>query len=498
MTRRKSHKRSRQKAKFHKVRKSAWKNVQSQLFDSKNGDEERSDLSRPRTPESVLFESQHPDPLCDDQLSPEIIPVRLGTEEEDREIDARMIEQASPISSKLHLSMCDFKHGTKCTRNFPNLEESGERERDATKLIVDDRFDLTESYSFNLSSLSNEPNNNANGTADVKHDGRPLPKTVDETAGRNISGSPISKSSRSRDDVCTSANVPGLERGSFGVRSGQRKDHCVSETMEDCYLLNKTLSMNDSLVREINCDLDGQSSTVTGKLGGDRVSELAHFGSLRETDERSGSSARREHPDKKRRPSGGGKRLDAALERIGECLTVNWREFRKSFAYLRWTFRRACGEDAADRGESLLHGYRRFLDKSVSTLSLPVFRSSSPRRASSNEAGRTKREPEKGVPPESTTPPIGLVNRCPRTTLIFGSEDEGEAARHRPPASRADIADPLSEGMKKNKGCSFLLDPRPFSDETRQDGRIPESTIVPDVELSDRDGSPQKVNTPYS
>lgn len=477
MTRRRSHKRSRQKAKFHK--KSTRK--KSQLLDSRNGDEEKSDLSRSRTPELVLFESQHPDPLCNDRFSPEIVPVQL-TEEEDREIDRlRVVEQSSPISSKLGLSMRDFKHGTKCIDNFPSLEESGERERDATKLIVDDRFDLTESYSFNLFSLNNEPINNE--TADVTHDGRP--KTVDEVACRNISKPAIScpkLESRSRDDVCTSANVPGpaRERGSFG----QRKDRCTPETMEDCYLLNKTLSMSDSLVREINSELDGQSSTVTDKLGGDRVSEPPRFGALRETDERSGSG--REYPGKRK----GSKKLDAALERIGECLTVNWRGFRKSFAYLQWTFRRVRDEDEDDRG-----GYRRFLDKSVSTLSLPGLRSppSSPKRASPDEIGRTKRELEKGVPPRSTTPPVELVKRCPRTILILGSENEGETASHRPPAFRADITDPLSEGMKENKGCSFLLDPRSFS-ETRQDDRILESTIVPDFGLSDRDGSPQKVN----
>lgn len=507
MTRRRSHKRSRQKAKFHKVQKSLRKNVQ--LDNARNGDKERSDLPDSHTPESVLFESQHMDPLCDNQLSPEIIPMQPRTRSEgtikddaDNEIPMRMIEQSSPISSKLDLLMCDFKHGTKCMNNVPNLENFGERERDVTKLIIDDQFDLMKSYSFNLSSLSNEPNN-----ADVTYDRRSLRKTVDETACRNTSGSAIShpnSESQSRGNVCTFVDAPGPassnEKGSFGRRASQQKDHCTLETIEDCYLLNKTLLINDNLVREINKDLNGRS------MGRDRVSELPHLGFIRKTDERGevaqtlvcrSISGPRDNPDRKRGTSNGNKRLNVALDRIGECLTTNWREFRKIFAYLRWTFKRACGEDF--RGEPLLHGYRRYPNTSISTLSVFRSPSSSPRWLKADdpkEAEGTKREPEKaGIPPDSTTPRMGLVKRCRRMTLTFG--DEGEAARNRPPASRADITDPLPEGKKKDKGRSFLRDPLSLSNETRQDGRVPELTIVPDVEPSDRDGSWQKVHVSF-
>jgi len=531
MTRRKLHKRSRQKVKFHKVQESLRKNgrkVWPRLFDSRNEDKETNTASRQRSPESVLFESQHADSLCDNKLSPEIIPKESTTRSEslkndskiDDEIAARIIEQSSPILYKdreSELPMYNFKHGTKCTNDFPNLEDFEERKRDATKSIGDPQFDLTESYSFSFSTLSNEPNNNANRTAEVTHDGRSSSNTA---ICRNISESVISRSNLESQslDMCTFANVPGLanfnEKRSFEISSNQREDHYVFETMNDCYLLDKTFSMNDNLTCEINDYLDEQSSTIiVNKLGMDRVSESLDFEILRETDERcepAGSSVRRSfggpdhgsrnNLDTKKRTSSD-KKFDVAFEKIGERLTANWREFRKIFAYLRRANRRTRGEDAVERDESLLHRYRRFPYISVSTLSLPtsVFctPSSSLRKLNheARECGKSKRETEKnGISPKFTTP-RGLTKRCRRTTLTFGDENEGEAAKHRQPAIRTDITNPLPEG-KKNEGRSFLLDPSSF-DETRQDSRIPKSTIASDIELSDCDGRSDSLQKVY-
>ncbi|XP_024884045.1 uncharacterized protein LOC112462481 isoform X2 [Temnothorax curvispinosus] len=535
---RRKHKQSRKKTKFQKVQESLRKISGP---DSKNENKERSDSSHPRSPESVLFESQPADLQCGDKLSPEIIPKqprrRSKSFKDDPKIDdgiaARMIQQPSPISSKsreLDLAMCDFEHGTKYMNNFRNLEDSGERKRDdATKPLVDDPFELTESYFLSLSSLSNEHNNNnANRTTDGRSS-----KIVDEMTHRNTSviSRPDLKS-QSRDDVRTFANIPGPvkfdEEGSLGVRSNQRKDHYIIETMDDCYLLDKTLSMNDNLAHQMNSYLARQSPTVVvNKLGRDpeELSEVPHFMILRENDERgelSGSPVHgsiggpRDNPNKKMKgTSNGNKRVEVALERIGERLTANWREFRKIFGHLRRKNRNTRGEEVVDRGECLLHRYRRLPYVSVSTLSLPTSSvpctpSSSPKLVSYDkvrEFGGTRREAEKaGIPAESTTPRTGSVKRlCRRTTLTFGNEDDdGEVAGHRQPATRADITDPLPEGKKESKGRLLLLGSSPFSDETRQDGRIPESIIASDVELSDRNGhgggspqkAPQNVATP--
>lgn len=540
MTRRRLHKRSRKRAKFHKVQEFLRKNVRSKLFDSRNEDKKTTSnvsYARQRSPESVLFESPRPDPLYDNELSPEIIPKPSRTRsvnlknypEIDDGIAARMINQSSPISSKgrePELPMYDFKHDTKSVNDFSNLGDSEERERNAAKSIVDDPFDLADS-SFSLSSLSNEANNNANRTADVTHDERSLSNTVDKAVCRkNISGLVISRPNtpnleflQSRDDTYTSANVgpPGsanfAEKRSSGVRSNQRKNCYIFKTTDD-YLLDKTISINDNLVHEaMNSYLDEQSSTIiASKLGRDRVSEFpAHF-EIDERRELARSSVRRsvDGPDdgsrdnldknKRRTSSSDNKKFDVALEKIGERLTANWREFRKIFAYLRRTEKRTRNEDAAERGEFLLHRYRRLPYASVSTLSLPasVLSSSSPSPAkrynhdeSGRECGKSKwEEAEKsGIPLESTTPRIGLMKHCRRTTLTFEDENEGEAARHRKPATRADITNPLSKEKKESAERSFPLDLLTFCDETQhQDSRIPESTITSDIELSDREG----------
>lgn len=540
MTKRK-HKRSRKKAKFLKVQESSQKNVRPGFFDRRNEDKETSDASHPHqcSPESVLFESPHVDPLCGNKLSPEIVSKQSKTKLEgfkndsEIEIAARMIEQSSPISSKYCKSKLRI-YDTNCINDYSNNLENCEREQNAIKSIASEPFDLTENYSFCLSSLSNETNNNR--MANITYDERSS-NTVDEEAYRNISRSTIFRSnleSQSRDDVCIFANV--LEPANFDEKrspsSNQREDHYnIFETIDDCYLLDKTFSMNDDLMRDINGYLDEQSSTmIANKLGMDRISKPRHFEILCETDERSelGLSVRksvdgsddglRNNLDNNKRrtiKSSDNKKFDVALEKIGERLTANWREFRKIFAYLR-RMNGAGGktrgadredDDAVETSEFLLHKYRRFSDISVSTLSLPSMfctASTSPRKLnhqheSINECERSKRETESEkseIPPESTTPRIGLMNRCRRTTLTFGDEDEGEAARHREPAVRApDITDPLSEMKKKDEERSLLLDLPSFCKMPHQDvSHFPESTTASKLSGHDcRSDSLQKV-----
>lgn len=537
MTRRRQYKRSRQKkGKFHKTREHLRKNVQSGLLNSRNEDEETNGESRlyQRSPESVLCESQHMDPLDDDKLSPGIIPKRSKRRRSNSGIDdetaAQMIEQSSPISSKDRepsLPRYDFKDDTavKYVNDFVDLEDSGEHERNAVKSIVDVPCDLlTESYSFSTSSLSNEPNNN--GTRNE----RSSLNTISAAACRNISRLTTSRPNlgppQSCDaGVCTFANSDAKRSPGVAGSGSERNDHYILETMNDCYLLDKTLSINDNLMRESNGYLDGQPSTGN-KLGGNRTPKLSHFTILRETGEQSELaelSARRsvarsvdgsrdklnKKKRKTRRSNSKGFEKIGALERIGDRLTENWREFRKIFAHLRRASRRIRGADAIEREEVLLHRYRRLpYTISVSTLSLPTSAPNTPsffpKRLDHDETresgGTSKREAEKvGISSESTTPHAGLVKRCCRTTLMFGNENEGEAARHRQPATRADIADSHLE--KKKEECSFPPEPSSLNDEAHQKSRVPESTIASDIELSERDGRcslfPQKVYNPH-
>ncbi|KYM77897.1 hypothetical protein ALC53_11585 [Atta colombica] len=526
MTRRK-HKRTRKKTKFLKVQESSQKNIRPRFFDQRNEDKETSDTSHPHhqySPESVLFESPHVDPLCDNKLSPEIVSKQSRTKLEDLkndskiEIVAQMIEQSSPISSRYCKSKLRI-YDTKCTNYSNNYLENCEREQDTIKSIASEPFDFTEN-SFCLSSLNNKINKNR--MANITHDERSS-NTVDKETYRNILKSTKFRSNlESRDDICVFTNVP--EPANFDEKrlpsSNQRENHYnIFETMDNCYLLDKTFSMNDNFMREINSYLDEQSSTIIGnKLETDRVSEAPHFEILCETDERSelGVSVRksvnrsddglRNNSDKnKRRTSSDCKKFDVALEKISERLTANWREFRKIFAYLRQVNGGKTRGDADESSEFLLHKYKKFPHISVSTLSLPslpsVFctSSTSPRKLNhqheSNECERSKREAEKNdIPPtpESTTPRvIGLMKRYRRTTLTFGDEDkadEGEAARHWQPATGAsDITetDPLSEMKKKNEEHSLPLDLPLFYKISHQDSRFPESTTV--SKLSDYD-----------
>ncbi|KYN20490.1 hypothetical protein ALC57_07396 [Trachymyrmex cornetzi] len=511
MTRRK-HKRSRKKAKFPKVQESSQreKNVRPRFFDQRNEDKETiSDASHPHrySPESVLFESPHVDPLCDNKLSPEIVSKQLSrTKLEDLkndtaiEIAARMIEQSSPISSKYCKSKLRI-YDTKCTNDYPNNLENCEREQYTIKSIASDQpFHLMENYSFCLSSLSNKVNKNR--MANITHDERFSNTSKTEEAYRNISRSTIFRSnleSQSRDDdVCIFANaVP--EPVNFDEKrspsSNQREDHSESifDTTDDCYLLDKTFSMNDNLMREINSYLDEQS---------DKRSELGL--SVRKSVNGSDDGLRSNSDKNKRRASSDDKKFDVALEKIGERLIANWREFRKIFAYLRQVNGgKTRGNAAIESSEFLLHKYRRFPHISVSTLSLPslpsVFctSSTSPRKlnhrqyrhepSESNKCERSKREAEKSEIPSTTTPRvIGSMKRCRRTTLTFGDEDEadeGEAARYRQPATGTRAPDitetnPLSEMKKKNEERSLLLDLPLFRKIPHQDSRFPESTTA--------------------
>ncbi|XP_011333246.1 formin BNI1 isoform X2 [Ooceraea biroi] len=177
MGRRKFHKRSRQKAKFHEVQQSFRQHARSskrRRYDSKA----TSNLQQ-NSPELMLSESQHEDLLYDSKLSPEIVSkspkIKLQVEtcgdgaEIGDDISVRRTEQSQRKS-------CDFKRNAESTNSLLRLE--GYSKHDITKLITGDALDLTDASSSSSLSL----NNGENKTADVINDERPADE--DEEAGR--------------------------------------------------------------------------------------------------------------------------------------------------------------------------------------------------------------------------------------------------------------------------------------------------------------------------
>ncbi|KAM0736849.1 hypothetical protein ACS0PU_006498 [Formica fusca] len=488
--------------KFHEIQESFRENARLRSSeDSKNKDaKEASDMSNQHSPELVLYEL---DPcLCSGKLSPEIILKRpeIRTENDKDVIEDMIIAGRigrSSLSQECHesnLLMYDFN--IEPGDDFANLEKYYPK-RDTT--IVDDPHDLTDSiHSCSLSSLNNMLNSDENETADIMHNGQSSAETLEETTLQRISQSaqfPSNLESQSREDsVPESVNFYNKhERRSLEKNSNQQKNRDIpGTTMNNCYSLDKTFSMNDDLMREMDNYLNRQSSTMntnqsttetTCKLQKEYISEPARFAifheiekrsgftddiGLQSSDELAGLSCRsiEDHDgsrdDKKRRKgtSNDNKKFTIVLEKIGECLTANWSEFRRMFAYLQRARRKIRGEDSSERSASLL--YRIFPYVSVSTSSSP-FRMPSDRdvatRFSFNGEGRefTKDEEEEAKRSEEEEeakrieskirPETNSCGESPQSSpksfrnAILTFDYEGEVKKQRQSEIRAEITD---------------------------------------------------------
>lgn len=174
--------------------------------------------------------------------------------------------------------------------------------------------------------------------------------------------------------------------------SPERDDRFGAAKMDGCYLLNKTLSMNDDLAREMEKYLEEQSSAVTSTVGSGRlivettplldvgpdevqskyIAESACSTSLRKGGKYSynfdndvqssldgfeslGSSKNLDVQDgicrdnmgqtRGKRPSNDNKSYGIANRKDDRPSAANWNELRKFFAYLQRLNRKIRGED---------------------------------------------------------------------------------------------------------------------------------------------------------
>jgi len=486
-------KRRRKKTKFQKI---ARKNAESKKRD------EESDASDPhqRSPEAVLFESS-PTDLYSEKLSPEIIPkrskIRLKAKacEDDAEVEdkaaTRKIELSNPSSFKRRESdsKCDNKHDAESTSDFLHLENCPKRDID--RLIVDKMFDSTSYHSFGSLSLKKEQNSDESANDTLQNISQSttfcsnlelqLPNNVHVFTG----------------DVPEHANSNEIVRcGGRSSEERSQQEACYkSEIMNDCYSLNKTLSINDDLICQMNKYLEKQSLILTSHFTVKKSLSIADLqsksfnelilakSSVSEFVE--GNDGLRDKLDQsKKHRSNNSKRFDA--ETSGEHLTTNW-QFRKLFSYLWRITKKVRGPDTERPGAPFLAKYKKFMRwrpyTSITTLSSlsSVFTSPTPSSSKSNvnsdENSITYRsllaKEDSGsyydfsdqkteyidfeVQSGSTTSCSGSsppAKRC-RTILTFEDEKAGEL---RQPATRTEITDPFFKEGRKSGERSFPLD----------------------------------------
>ncbi|XP_012234281.1 uncharacterized protein [Linepithema humile] len=510
MVKRKHKRRLRQKTKFQKTfRENAG---------SKNRDEE-SDASVQRSPEAVLYESPHRDLLCNEKLSPEIIPkrsrirlLRAKAYEDDAEVEdeiaARNIELSNSSLLKRHESKCNYKHDIKSTSDFPHLEDYPKR--DIGGSVVGETFDSANCYSFRSLFLKKEQSSD---------------KSADD-APKNISQLPTFYSdleSRLRNniyiftgDVSAHANSDRKNGGRSFEKRSQQEDRCKPETIKSFYSLDKALSINNDLICQNNYLEKQPSAIIASHFTVKKSSSIADLqsesldrfilarSSLCESVER--NDGLRDKADKSRkRRSDNNERFDA--ETFGERVT-NWHELGKIFSYLWRITKKLRGQDT-ERGASFITKYKKFIDDrwrsctSTTTLSsVSTFLAPSPLPSDANNDGnpityrsllaKEDRESKEsdletenieyfGIQSGSTTPCSGSpppAKRC-RTTLTFEDETVEE---QRQPANRAEITDPFFKKGRKSEERSFPLN-LPSCEETPH-WNIPKSTFLPDVDPS--------------
>lgn len=441
MVRRKFRKRSRQKTKCREIRQSFQRHASSlKRHQSHDSNIENAYNPQQNSPESMLVESQHMDLLYGNKLSPEIVPKSCGIISAEicghdvkiitDNIGAQKTEQSEANSN---LSIRDFKCSAESADHILGLKDYFKH--DIIKLIADDTFDSTDTLSFDLLFL----NNGENKTANVTHNERSTVSAFGtkfhllSTSQSMVFDSNVESRSL-RDDVSIYTNEilkPGNPECGKPEMNGQQflkemanqdrsqKDH--RRSMNDCLLIDKTLSMNDEFTREMNNYLNEQASTTIIRhstfktvhpiaiLQSQPLSESAQLATCKsdkgfrasESDdvrlsldefyflEKSMHESVDKHEqslnnyDKRSRNilNGNKKRFDIVLKRVSKQLTVNWHEFRKIFARLN---KGIDEDDAAKRnGASLLSRYRRFINDrrfpyvSISSTSSPLHTPSS-------------------------------------------------------------------------------------------------------------------------
>lgn len=480
------YKRSRQK--FHEIQESFRENVRlrsSEDSKNKNDAEKASGESNQHSPESVLYESDSC--LCIEKLSPEIIlkpsKIKSQTEIQKNVIDDSIEGSSSKEYRESNLLMCDFDIESR--DDFVNLERY--YPKGDTQHYVDDPLDLTDSiYSCSLPSLNNMLNSDANETMDVTHDRQSSAVALEDTTRQRISPSEklLSNLESQSCNDSGSANFCNKHHRRFLEKNSNQEKNCknILGTMDNCYSLDKTFSMNDDLMREMTNYLEEQSLTIANQSIMEKTCKLqeesTRFAIFQEIEKRSGFTDDVGHlssdelaglsvdrsiedddsPNNKKRrkeiPSDN-KRFDLTLEKIGERLTANWSEFCKRFAYLQQVGRQICGENS-EHSAFLLH--KMFPYISVSTLFPSCTPPSSPdNRNVEHNFIKDGEETKKIQDSESKTRlevnfcGESLTKRFRNAKLIF--DYEGEVKKQRQSEIRTEITDSL---LNKSEECSLL------------------------------------------
>ncbi|EFN68393.1 hypothetical protein EAG_10366 [Camponotus floridanus] len=496
---RRLYKRSRQK--FHEIQESFRENIRLRSSeDSKNNNAEKaSGASNQHSPESVLYESDSC--LCIEKLSPEIILNRSKIRSQ-TEIGKDAIEDAiegSNSSEEYHdsnLLMCDFNIESR--DDFINLEKY--YPKGDTRHCVDDPLDLTDSiYLCSLPSLNNVLNSDANETINVMHGGQSL-AVLEETTRQGISQSakfPSNlESQSSNDSVLGSANFYDKHDKRSLEKNSNQRENCenIPGTRENCYSLDKTFSMNDNLIREMNNYLEGQSSTIADQSNMEMTRKLqeesARFAIFQEIEKRSGFTddvgrlssdelaglsvdASIEDDDHSSRNDKKGRngipndnnRFDLILEKIGERLTANWSEFRKRFTYLQRVGRQICAENS----ERACLLYKIFPYTSVSTFSSSCTPLSSPDNVGhkfTKDGEKTEKIQDSKFKTRSEANSWGeSPTKCFRNAkLMF--DYEGEVKKQKQSEIRTEITDSLFNKSEEHSLLDSLSCDKKYWDNT--------------------------------
>lgn len=385
-----------------------------------------SDLQQ-RSPESVLFEPEHVDSCCN-ELSPDIVD-RFSRIKLENSIEI-MDEIATEETTQLNLSTP--KRNIRLDRSLKyskcNVKYLNNYSKDNIKSVFDESSNLTDNYPYRkkMLSLTNSELNSDQITSvmynelSLKHNSS-NPKPILSSSEYELSygnTSPFqviashsySKSSKPvfTDDVPEVFNNESASVKSVVITgktlekaSVLRKDRDIVKRVDDCYLLNKTLSMNDDLINEMNIYLDRQSmvksdnnidkvtSSITNcKLQNKYITESGNLVNLmNKTDTQSAlvNETRSsfdeyettesicglidEHDKSQNNANKGTKLKDISnlttVEKIAEQLIANWNEFRKMFAYLLQINKKLCKTNISN-SVPMLTKYKKLIEDHTS------------------------------------------------------------------------------------------------------------------------------------
>jgi hypothetical protein len=493
----------------------------------------------------MLLESQHANLLHNNKLSPEIvsnsprIKLEIETYGDDAKIRDNINVQATEKSKpESNLSTCELNAGS--TNSCLSLENYPKR---ITTLITNDTLDLEDTLSTRdtLLSLNNDGNETADEQSAASASGTKFYQSSSQSAifrsnfrfkSQSLQDN-LHAASTYIDEIPRSANSerkPEMNGQFPEKRSDQQEDPRGSEMMDNCRLVDKTLSMNDDLACEMNDYLDQRISTIIGHstlrpiaiLHGQRLSESTQFARLCKSGKWSRSTGDvrlsfdefqlagtstcetvdkhdklRDSLDKKRNILNDNKRFDVLLETIGKHLIMNWRELRKIFARLNKRIHENKDDTKRDGAVPLLSKWftdePRFSYVSISTSSSLHTPPLSQRNANSrgnltncnNVNSQFAQSNERGL--EETEHMIrnsrfiashncrSSAKRC-RTVLTFENE-HGKTERQ----NSTHVNVPLSGKKRKSKKSSFPLN-QSISNEARRDNHSSELTFTSDLD----------------